>query len=68
MLLMLAGLLTFGLTSCKNKKESKDIITKMPTETKQLVGAIDNAGRNDSATYCQLDGQQLPYQHHSATR
>lgn len=40
MLLMLAGLLTFGLTSCKNKKESKDIITKMPTETKQLVGPL----------------------------
>ena len=40
MLLMLAGLLTFGLTSCKNKKESKDIITKMPTETKKPSGPL----------------------------
>ena len=27
----------------------------------EAVGTIDNAGRNDSAAHCQLDGRQLPY-------
>lgn len=56
MLLMLAGLLTFGLTSCKNKKESKDIITKMPTETKKPSGPLTmQAGT--IPPHCQLDGR-----------
>lgn len=40
LLLVLAGLLTVGLTACKNKKESNDIITKMPAKPKKQSGPL----------------------------
>lgn len=38
--LMLLGLLTLGVTSCKDKKDNKDIITKMPAKPKKQSGPM----------------------------
>lgn len=38
--LLLISSLTLGFTSCKQKKESKDIITKMPDKPKKQTGTM----------------------------